>query len=277
MISDLDKEWKDWLEKNLKENTDPVHLYDILRTHGFDIYTIKKLMGNAYPSRGYCGKLPSTINYQAIASILDHTQKPSSSLQRVDTDMVQLYSKTNFLTVKECEQLIELAKIHLTPSQTTHSNGDDYFRTSMTCHLNMHTDPFVKQIDDKISRFLGIKWPYSEPIQIQSYKTGQELKAHHDYFALEPRIYRKAAGKAGQRTWTFTVYLNDVIQGGGTHFLYLDHIFYPKQGTAVIWNNLYPDGVPNRKTLHCGMPVEKGEKFIITKWFREQGFGSMFF
>lgn len=112
---------------------------------------------------------------------------------------------------------------------------------------------------------------------MQSYQVGQELKAHHDYFALDSAVYPKVAGKAGQRTWTFVVYLNDVVKGGGTHFFYLDHTFYPKQGMAALWNNISSDGVVNRYTLHAGLPVEEGEKFIITKWFREHGFGPMFF
>ena len=35
------------------------------------------------------------------------------------------------------------------------------------------------------------------------------------------------------------------------------------------WNNMNPDGSPNVATLHEGMPVVKGTKYIVTKWFRE--------
>jgi prolyl 4-hydroxylase len=30
-----------------------------------------------------------------------------------------------------------------------------------------------------------------------------------------------------------------------------------------------PDGSPNDKTLHEGMAVVEGVKYIVTKWFRE--------
>jgi prolyl 4-hydroxylase len=158
----------------------------------------------------------------------------------------------------------------------THSNGDYAFRTSETCHLESSGDPFVTYINEKIAQCLGVNVAYSEPIQAQSYTVGQELKAHHDYFPLDPAIYHKAAGEGGQRTWTFAIYLNDVPKGGGTYFPYIEHTIYPKRGMAAVWNGLSPDGVPNRNTLHCGMPVEEGRKFIITKWFREQGKGNMF-
>jgi prolyl 4-hydroxylase len=72
------------------------------------------------------------------------------------------------------------------------------------------------------------------------------------------------------------IYLNTTEAGGGTHFTAIDTILYPQAGRAVIWNNLYADGSPNPDTIHHGMPVERGTKVIITKWFRDKGVGSMF-
>jgi hypothetical protein len=39
-------------------------------------------------------------------------------------------------------------------------------------------------------------------------------------------------------------------------------------GALLIWNNADPDGVPNPWTIHAGMPVVRGVKYIITKWYR---------
>jgi prolyl 4-hydroxylase len=36
-------------------------------------------------------------------------------------------------------------------------------------------------------------------------------------------------------------------------------------------NNLLPDGRPNPATLHQGMKVRKGTKYVLTKWFRQRG------
>lgn len=44
----------------------------------------------------------------------------------------------------------------------------------------------------------------------------------------------------------------------------------PKRGLLVIWNNMTPDGTPNYDTLHEGMRVLEGMKYIVTKWFREE-------
>jgi prolyl 4-hydroxylase len=32
------------------------------------------------------------------------------------------------------------------------------------------------------------------------------------------------------------------------------------------------DGSPNGWVLHSGQPVEKGTKYIVTKWYRERPF-----
>jgi prolyl 4-hydroxylase len=44
----------------------------------------------------------------------------------------------------------------------------------------------------------------------------------------------------------------------------------PKRGNLLAWNNLDPLGEPNEQSLHQGLPVEAGLKYIITKWYRER-------
>lgn len=270
-----DQEWKAWLDTNLQRGCDTGGLYRILRENGFDTGSIRQMMGEAFPD-GIEAATDTSIDYAALAQIVE-THGKSEGWQRFDTPLLQLYSIDNFLTPEECERVITLTEAKLRPSSVTHSNGDNAFRTSMTCDLRNQDDPIVAYLDEKISWTLGVRLPYSEAIQAQHYSVGQEFKAHHDYFAPNMDIYKEFTGQMGQRTWTFAVYLNDVSEGGGTYFPYIGHTFYPKQGQAVIWNNLHPDGTPNRHTLHHGMPVEKGKKVIITKWFREKGYGDMFY
>ena len=73
----------------------------------------------------------------------------------------------------------------------------------------------------------------------------------------------------GQRTWTAMVYLNDVEEGGATWFPRAGIRVSPRRGLLLAWNNMNPDGSPNPATLHEGMAVVSGVKYIVTKWFRE--------
>ena len=118
---------------------------------------------------------------------------------------------------------------------------------------------------------------FSEPSQAQKYLIGQEFKDHVDYFMPALKRYNEYMNIGGNRTWTFMIYLNEVPDGGGTRFTHLSHTFQPKKGMAVVWNNLLADGRQNPHTLHSGMPVLKGEKLIITKWFREKTMAPMFY
>ena len=66
------------------------------------------------------------------------------------------------------------------------------------------------------------------------------------------------------------IYLNEPAAGGATRFLSTGKMHQPETGTLLAWNNVRPDGTVNPDTLHHGMKVRKGRKYIITKWFRER-------
>ncbi|MEJ1965396.1 MAG: 2OG-Fe(II) oxygenase [Gammaproteobacteria bacterium] len=105
--------------------------------------------------------------------------------------------------------------------------------------------PVALNIDSKIAKTMGIRLEYSEGIQAQRYDIGQQFKAHTDFFEPGTPEYARFGAERGNRTWTFMVYLNDGMSGGGTKFFAIGHTFLPKKGQAVLWNNLNPDGTPN--------------------------------
>lgn len=187
---------------------------------------------------------------------------------------IDLYLIKNFLNKEECKHLINICRGKLESSTVVSGNRgivDKQSRTSKTCHLYDGHDIVVDNINKRICKMISnisgtqITNDYSESLQLQYYKVGQEFRAHHDYFASE---YANNNAQ-GNRTWTCMVYLNNVAEGGETRFVDLDMNVNPVYGRAVIWNN-YKNGNTNPHTLHAGMPVKKGVKFIITKWFRER-------
>ena len=66
------------------------------------------------------------------------------------------------------------------------------------------------------------------------------------------------------------IYLNEPEDGGATRFKTIGKTVQPETGKLLAWNNLLPDGRPNPATLHQGMKVRRGTKYVLTKWFREQ-------
>jgi prolyl 4-hydroxylase len=199
------------------------------------------------------------------------------NLRKLATDRVQIYALDDFLSPAECTRLVALCSHHLRPSTLAYASTDSAFRTSTTADLCHLKSPVATGIDDKICRTLGIRPSYSEGIQAQRYDVGQQFKTHNDFFEPNTNVYQKFAGVRGNRTWTFMVYLNDGMEGGATRFPLIDQVVHPRLGMALLWNNLKEDGSPNRDTEHCGEPVTRGHKVIITKWFRVFGDGPLFF
>ncbi|MEL0207665.1 MAG: 2OG-Fe(II) oxygenase [Gammaproteobacteria bacterium] len=75
---------------------------------------------------------------------------------------------------------------------------------------------------------------------------------HTEHTALDDQI---------ARLLVFSVYLNNVEEGGETEFLHQKQRVQPKTGRIVIW----PAGFPY---LHRGNPPLSGEKYILTSWMR---------
>jgi prolyl 4-hydroxylase len=115
---------------------------------------------------------------------------------------------------------------------------------------------------------LGVDAIIGEPVQGQRYLPGQQFKPHNDWFYTSEGYWPQEEARGGQRSWTAMAYLNAVEEGGATHFTEIGIQIEPKPGVLLLWNNALPDGRPNEGTMHAGMPVLKGAKYVITKWYR---------
>jgi prolyl 4-hydroxylase len=195
-----------------------------------------------------------------------------SGVQRVPTRELELFIIRRFIDPDMCVALIARIDERRRPSEIADDVGIANFRTSETCDLDWH-DPVVADVDRKIGDLLGLSLAASEPLQGQRYAPGQEFKPHTDTF--EPGgydFYIHTAG-TGQRTWTAMIYLNEPEDGGATRFRTIGKTIQPEVGKLLAWNNLLPDGRPNPATLHQGMKVRRGTKYVLTKWFRERAVG----
>ena len=191
------------------------------------------------------------------------------NIQRVPHPKIELFQCRDFIGDGLSANLIQLIDKDRRPSTIADANGDDYFRTSETCDLSPD-EPAVVELDSMLLALNGIDPKLGEPVQGQRYDVGQEFKAHTDYFTPGGPDYEKFCSESGQRTWTFMIYLNNVEAGGATRFKVLGKTFQPESGKLLCWNNVRPDGSVNPNTLHHGMKVRKGVKYVITKWYRER-------
>jgi len=94
------------------------------------------------------------------------------------------------------------------------------------------------------------------------------IQAHHDYidFHLD-RFF-------GTRMITVFLYLNDVEEGGGTHFNELGITVQPKTGRAVIWPSVYDFDTNTKdfRTRHEALAVISGVKYGANAWIHQRAF-----
>jgi prolyl 4-hydroxylase len=190
-------------------------------------------------------------------------------MQRVPSPQLELFVLRQFIEPALCEALIALIEAQHRPSTIADPNGDAAFRTSSTCDLDPG-DAAVAKLDARLAAVSGIDPTHGEPLQGQRYEAGQEFKAHTDYFEPGGGDFDRYCSVAGQRTWTFMIYLNSVEAGGATRFKTIDKVVQPEIGKLLAWNNRLADGQVNPATLHHAMKVRKGLKYVITRWYRER-------
>lgn len=138
---------------------------------------------------------------------------------------------------------------------------------SATTLLPERSDLTIRLLERKIAAAAGFALSVAEPLSVLRYQVGEEYKPHRDYLA-DPSL--TAAHTPGQRIGTAFCYLNDVELGGETQFLHWNKRVNPKTGRIVIFHNCNADGSPDSDSVHAGLPVLAGEKWLATLWFRQR-------
>lgn len=92
-------------------------------------------------------------------------------------------------------------------------------------------------------------------IVLQKYQPGRHYSLEHCEYTYDndPLTDNRILG--------FTTYLNDIQEGGGTHFSYQNFTSTPKKGLTLIWPAYFTH-------VHKGIPAPKEIKYILTGWFR---------
>ena len=215
-----------------------------------------------HPDRAGLVRLGETVRARLAAD---------PTVYRVPVDAAEVFAVGQFLSADECTRLMAHIDNVAEPSQTFDGPYAPY-RTSYSGNVDPE-DSFVRMIDRRLCDLFGIEPAWGETFQGQRYQPGQEFKGHHDWFDPAAPYWPDEKRRGGQRSWTAMVYLNAVEEGGETDFPKLSIRIAPEPGALLCWNNALPDGTPNPATLHAAMPVLKGTKYVITKWFRTRPWG----
>lgn len=129
-------------------------------------------------------------------------------------------------------------------------------------------EPYSVSLQRMISQALGLAVHYAEPLIVYRYRPGEEYKWHCDFIVDTNASTRQELTMFGQRSDTVIFYLNDACRGGATCFKKWQYSVEPEANSFVHFRNLTAEGQLNQDSVHCGAPVESGEKWICTTWYR---------
>ena len=211
-------------------------------------------------------QISDTLALRRVGDMVRARLRADPGVYCLPFDKLEIFGVTDFLTPAECERLVAIIDSVARPS-STYSGTDASGRTSYSGDVNPH-DPFVLGLQRRIDDLMGIDPAFGETIQGQRYAPGQEFRGHFDHFLPSQSFWDAEQKRGGQRSWTAMAYLNAVEEGGTTDFPRIDLSIPPQPGALLIWNNMKPDGTPNPFAMHAGMPVVRGVKYVLTRWYR---------
>jgi hypothetical protein len=133
--------------------------------------------------------------------------------------------------------------VDLVPSDLLKEYGiESYYAELQRClQQYMEQHPLLKQVG---------KFRVTESPAIQHYRPGGGFKMPH---------FERSGYATTTRMLVWMTYLNDVTDGGGTHFVYQKHTFEAKKGRTLIWPSDFTH-------THAGVVSPTQHKYIITGW-----------
>ncbi|EED21253.1 prolyl 4-hydroxylase alpha subunit, putative [Talaromyces stipitatus ATCC 10500] len=193
----------------------------------------------------------------------------------------------NFITEDERRYFLSLSDGHFRQSEIFVPGQDPWLDKSLrdSSYFELQdADPTAQNIFARLRVIEGnFSNTYIEKTRIQRYTRDGHFTYHSD--AEEDDI---ALTRNGNRVSTLMIYLeaNDALEGGGTHFPFIEiqsnpadkctimecygekngTIFLPVVGNALFWTNLDTNGRQHPQMIHAGLPVHAGTKTISNIW-----------
>jgi prolyl 4-hydroxylase len=105
---------------------------------------------------------------------------------------------------------------------------------------------------------------------VLSYEPGQQYKQHADYFNPEYPAFAEMLSILGQRAATCLTWLNEDFAGGETDFPRAGFRHKGRTGDAMLFMNVTQDQKPDPMSVHAGLPVSQGRKWLLSQWVRDR-------
>ena len=177
----------------------------------------------------------------------------------------------NYITPEECNKAIQLYedqnkfnntinRIGFEKASILHKQDQQFFAAPSNLDVWWESlKPMMVNFDLAWNHYIqntGANDAYGVPFHFTDMKIQKTLptEGYHVWHIEHGKGYNNES-----RAFVFSIYLNDVEDGGETEFLHFSKRVKPKTGRIVIWPAAFP-------YLHRGNPPLSGEKYILTSW-----------
>jgi prolyl 4-hydroxylase len=183
---------------------------------------------------------------------------------------------SDLLAPAECAALVALARPRLVPSTVVDpQTGQGVvagYRDSEGMFFRPGETAFIARLDRRFAEVMNLPVGNGEGLQVLRYATGGATAPHVDFVAPTNAANQASVARSGQRVSTLLAYLADVEAGGETVFPRAGLRVQPRRGNAVYFESSNSRGQLDPMSLHAGRPVERGDKWVVTKWMRQRRF-----
>ena len=177
-------------------------------------------------------------------------------------DFIGVYE--NALPKELCEEIINF---EIPLGERSKEEGGDLMKKDLGGNIEYFNLELAKKIEsflvETIFPLYGSKYGMFEligPYHIDQFKLQKTLPTE-GYHVWHCENTSWGENKGMDRLGAYTIYLNDVKEGGETEFLYQSLRIKPTQGTICIFPSIYTH-------THRGNPPLSGEKYIVTGWIK---------
>jgi prolyl 4-hydroxylase len=172
---------------------------------------------------------------------------------------------SDLATPEICDWLIARARPRLERAKG-YGDGEEKLevhdeRTNSACAFSgPDRDLFMVILRARIAAATQMRVREMEPLQVLHYSVGQEFHRHYDTPA-DPN-----ARGIPHRLITLLLSLNEDYEGGETEFPITGGRWRGRKGIAIYFWNTMADGARDKRTLHAGLPVTRGEKWLMSQF-----------
>lgn len=225
-------------------------------------------------SMGQLSAAPARIVWSKIRRSARRPALPEGQIEVLrDSPLIRL--RHGVLSQELCDYLICAAGPYLSRAgvndaergvEQVHASRTNTFANFWLLEGDVVTDC----IDRMIAQLIKASPASGEPLSVLHYAPGEQFAPHFDFFDPDAPAHAEQIAQGGQRIATCLVYLNSEYEAGETSFVDMGLAIRGKPGSALFWSNVDAGGAPDRTTRHAGLPPTSGEKWILSKWFRDR-------